>query len=537
MTAASEAVGRQLSHSAADGHSPWLIAGIVSIATFMEVLDITITTVSLDHIAGSLAVSYDEATWISTSYLVSNAIVLPLSGWLATVIGRKRFYMLAVALFTASSFLCGIAWNLNSLIFFRVLQGLGGGGLAPSEQSILADTFPPEKRGQAFSLYGLAVVVAPAAGPTLGGFITDNASWHWIFFINVPMGLLSLFLVHTLVSEPQALEEDRRRFLKGGLQIDFIGFLLVAIGLGCLEVVLDEGQRDDWFDSSFITTFAIISGIALIALVPWELTRKQPIVDLSLLGHRQFGICFLVMTIMGGIIVSTSQLIPQIVQTLFGYTAMLAGEAVSYGAIVLLAVMPIAGQVSGRVQPRWLIIFGLCIVALGMRHLMNLNADVDFDWFSWARVYISLGLPFIFLSITTASYQGLKPSQTNQASGLINVARNLGGSIFVSMTQTLLQQREQFHNARLIENINPSEPQYRDTLREATQYFIDKGSSAAEAAGQATAWIGQTIAQQAQFFSYIDIFWVLAMICICAIPLVLFLQPVYPAAPNRHQAG
>jgi DHA2 family multidrug resistance protein len=533
MTAASQTGRQSLSRSAADGHSPWLIAGVVSIATFMEVLDVTITTVSLDHIAGSLAVSYDEATWIQTSYLVSNAIVLPLSGWLATVIGRKRFYMLAVALFTISSFLCGIAWNLNSLIFFRVFQGLGGGGLAPSEQSILADTFPPEKRGQAFSLYGLAVVVAPALGPTLGGFITDNVSWHWIFFINIPMGLLSLFLVQTLVDEPPSLERERRNFLKGGLQIDFVGFLLIAIGLGSLEVVLDEGQRDDWFASSFITTFAILSGTALVALVPWELTRKQPIIELRLLGHRQFGICFIVMLIMGGIIVSTAQLIPQITQTLFGYTAMLAGEAVSYGAVVLFVVMPVAGQISGRVQPRWMIIFGLGIVALGMRHLMSLNADVDFDWFSWARVYISLGLPFIFLSITTASYQGLKPNQTNQASGLINVARNLGGSIFVSMTQTLLQQRQQFHNSRLIEAINPSAPQYQDTVREVTQYFISKGSPAEEAAGQATAWIGQTIAQQAQFFSYIDIFWVLGMVCICAIPLVLFLRPVGPATAER----
>jgi DHA2 family multidrug resistance protein len=350
MTAASSA-GR-LSRSAAGGRNPWLIASVVSIATFMEVLDVTITTVSLDHIAGSLAVSYDEATWISTSYLVSNAIVLPLSGWLATVIGRKRFYMLAVALFTASSFLCGLAWNLGSLVFLRVLQGLGGGGLAPSEQSILADTFPPEKRGQAFALYGLTVVVAPALGPTLGGFITDRASWHWIFFINLPMGLLSLFLVGMLVSDPPAVEAERLRLLRGGLKVDFVGFMLVAIGLGCLEVVLDEGQRNDWFHSSFITTFAIISGLALIALIPWELTHKQPIVDLKLLGHRQFGICFSIMLIMGGIIVGTSQLIPQVTQTLFDYTALLAGEVVSYGAIVTLFVMPIAGQIVGRVQAR-----------------------------------------------------------------------------------------------------------------------------------------------------------------------------------------
>jgi DHA2 family multidrug resistance protein len=530
MTAASSA-GR-LSRSAAGGRNPWLIASVVSIATFMEVLDVTITTVSLDHIAGSLAVSYDEATWISTSYLVSNAIVLPLSGWLATVIGRKRFYMLAVALFTASSFLCGLAWNLGSLVFLRVLQGLGGGGLAPSEQSILADTFPPEKRGQAFALYGLTVVVAPALGPTLGGFITDRASWHWIFFINLPMGLLSLFLVGMLVSDPPAVEAERLRLLRGGLKVDFVGFMLVAIGLGCLEVVLDEGQRNDWFHSSFITTFAIISGLALIALIPWELTHKQPIVDLKLLGHRQFGICFSIMLIMGGIIVGTSQLIPQVTQTLFDYTALLAGEVVSYGAIVTLFVMPIAGQIVGRVQARWLIIYGLFVVSLAMRHLTNLNAGVDFAWFAWARVYISLGLPFIFLSITTASYLGLKPTQTNQASGLINVARNLGGSIFVSMTETMLQQREQFHNARLVGHINPTEPQYQNTLREVTHYFTSKGSPAAEAGGQAIGWIGQTVAQQAQLFAYIDVFWLLSMICICAIPFVLFLRPTYPKAPR-----
>ena len=516
----------QLSRSAAGGHNPWLIACVVSIATFMEVLDVTITTVSLQHIAGSLAVSYDEATWVSTSYLVSNAVVLPLSGWLATVIGRKRFYMLAVALFTVSSVLCGFAWNLNSLLVFRVFQGLGGGGLAPSEQSILADTFPPEKRGQAFALYGLAVVVAPAIGPTLGGLITDNASWHWIFFINVPMGLLSLFLVGALLSEPRALELERQELLKGGIKVDFVGFILVALGLGCLEVVLDEGQRDDWFNSSSITAFAIVSAASLIALIPWELTRKNPIVDLRLIGQRQFGICFFVMLITGGILVGSTQLIPQLVQTLFGYTATLAGFALSYGGAILLVMMPLAGKLTGMVQPRWLIIFGLSAISLAMWHLTSLNGDVGFTWFAWARVYISIGLPFIFLSITTACYDGLRPNQTNQASGLINVARNLGGSIFISMIQTILLQREQFHIARLSEDISSSSPQYLDTLRSVTQYFINKGSSGAGASGQAIAWIGQTISQQAQLLSYIDAFWALSIICLAAIPAGLLLRPV-----------
>ena len=527
VLANSDLLGRQhLPRSAAGGHNPWLIACVVSIATFMEVLDVTITTVSLQHIAGSLAVSYDEATWVSTSYLVSNAVVLPLSGWLATVIGRKRFYMLAVALFTVSSVLCGFAWNLNSLLVFRVFQGLGGGGLAPSEQSILADTFPPEKRGQAFALYGLAVVVAPAIGPTLGGLITDNASWHWIFFINVPMGLLSLFLVGTLVSEPPALELERQELLKGGIKVDLVGFILVALGLGCLEAVLDEGQRDDWFNSSFISAFATISAVSLIALIPWELTRKNPIVDLRLIGQRQFGICFFVMLITGGILVGSTQLIPQLLQTLFNYTATLAGFALSYGGAVLLVIMPLAGKLTGMVQPRWLIIFGLSAISLAMWHLTSLNGDVDFAWFAWARIYISIGLPFIFLSITTACYDGLKPSQTNQASGLINVARNLGGSIFISMIQTILLQREQFHTARLSEAISSSSPQYQDTLRSVTQYFINKGSSGAEASGQAIAWFGQTISQQAQLLSYVDAFWTLSIICVAAIPAGLLLRPV-----------
>ncbi|MGO8952643.1 MAG: DHA2 family efflux MFS transporter permease subunit [Rhodomicrobium sp.] len=516
----------RLSRSAAGGHNPWLIAGVVSIATFMEVLDVTIVNVSLQHVAGSLGTSYDESTWIATSYLVANAIVLPLSGWLATVIGRKRFYMAAVAVFTASSMMCGLAWSLNSLILFRVLQGLGGGGLAPSEQSILADTFPPEKRGQAFALYGLTVVVAPAIGPTLGGYITDHTSWHWIFFINLPAGLLSLFLVGTLVSEPSASEKERRELLMSGFTIDYTGFVLVALGLGCLEVVLDQGQRDDWFHSSFITAFAAVSALSLATLIPWELTRKQPIVELRIIGQRQFGICFLMMLLFGGIIVSTTVLIPQITQTLFGYTAMLAGLSLSYGGAVLLLVMPVAGQFADRVQPRWLILFGLFVTAFAMRNLTNLSPDADFGWFVWARIYLSLGLPFVFLSITTASYAGLRPNQSNQASGLINVARNLGGSIFVAMTQTIIQQRDQFHNSRLIENIAPSSPQYQDALRAATQHFIDKGASAAEASGQAITWIGQTISQQAQLLSYIDAFWVLSTICFASIPIVLLLRTV-----------
>src|SRR5689334_20109854 len=274
--------------SAAGGHNPYLIAFVVSIATFMEVLDTTIANVALRHIASSLAVGIDESTYVITSYLVANAIVLSISGWLSTVIGRKRFYMICVATFTLASLLCGFAWNLESLVLFRIVQGLGGGGMATSEQAILADSFPPHKRGQAFAIYGVAVVVAPVIGPTLGGWITDTYTWHWVFLINVPMGMISLLLVGTLVNEPSGAEQERTELLRNGLRVDYIGFVLVAIGLGSLKYVLDEGQRNDWFGSNMILSFALLSAVSLLALIPWELTREDPIVDLRLLGRRQF---------------------------------------------------------------------------------------------------------------------------------------------------------------------------------------------------------------------------------------------------------
>lgn len=284
--------------------NPWVIAFIVSIATFMEVLDVSIANVALRHIAGSVGASYDEATWILTSYLIANAVILPASAWLSSMIGRKNFYMLCVALFTISSFLCGIAWSLGSLIFFRLLQGLGGGGLAPSEQSILADAFPPEKRGAAFAVYGFAVVVAPTIGPTLGGAITDYSTWHWIFFINIPMGLLSLFLVGAFIDEekPEAKKNDAKR---NPWNFDFMGFILIALCLGALEVVLDEGQRSDWFELNFIVIFACVSALAAIAFIPWELSRRRPLVNIRLLGTRQFGMCFVMMLVTGGVIFSS----------------------------------------------------------------------------------------------------------------------------------------------------------------------------------------------------------------------------------------
>ncbi|UPJ40864.1 DHA2 family efflux MFS transporter permease subunit [Bradyrhizobium sp. 40] len=519
--------------SAAGGHNPYLIAFVVSIATFMEVLDTTIANVALRHIAGGLAVGIDESTYVITSYLVANAIVLSISGWLSTVIGRKRFYMICVAIFTVSSLLCGFAWNLQALVLFRILQGLGGGGMATSEQAILADSFPPHKRGQAFAIYGVAVVVAPVVGPTLGGWITDTYTWHWVFLINVPMGLLSLFLVGTLVKEPSGAEEEREKLLSKGLRIDYVGFLLVAIGLGSLEYVLDEGQRSDWFGSNMIVFFAVLSAVSLLALIPWELTREDPIVDLRLLGRRQFAACFLVMLATGAVLISTTQLLPQLLQSDLNYTAMLAGLALSPGGIATLVLMPVVGRLVSSVQPKYLIMFGAAIVAFSMWHLTGLTGDITYGYAAMSRIFLALGLPFLFLPVTTASYDGVPPDKTNQASALINVARNIGGSMGVALAQTILAQRQQFHQSRLIEHAAPSDLGYQQTIETMTRFFQAQGSNASDAAAQAVAWVGRTLQHQVDLLAYIDVFWTLAIIAVLMIPTAAVLRPIKLGAPAR----
>jgi len=521
--------------SAAGGHNPYLIALVVSIATFMEVLDTTIANVALRHIAGGLAVGIDESTYVITSYLVANAIVLSISGWLATVIGRKRFYMICVGTFALASLLCGMAWSLESLVLFRILQGFGGGGMATSEQAILADSFPAEKRGQAFAIYGVAVVVAPVVGPTLGGWITDTFTWHWVFLINVPMGLLSLFLVGTLVSEPSGAQEERARLLKNGLRVDFVGFALVAIGLGALEFVLDEGQRNDWFSSNMILGFALISGFCLLALIPWELTREDPIVDISLLGRRQFGACFVVMLATGAVLIATTQMLPQMLQAELNYTAYLAGLALSPGGIVTMMMMPVVGRLVSVVQPKYLLVFGAAVVSFAMWYLTGLNGDITYGYAAMSRVMLGVGLPFLFLPVTTASYDGVPPDKTNQASALINVARNVGGSMGVALSQTILAQRQQFHQSRLIEHAAPSDIGYQQTIDAMTRYFQASGSNASDAAGQAIAWVGQTLQHQIDLLAYIDVFWTLAILGLLMIPVALSLRSIeLGAAPRGH---
>ncbi len=499
-----------LERSAAGNHNPWLVAIIVSMATFMEVLDTSIANVSLTHIAGTMAASLEESTWVLTSYLVSNAIILPISGWLAKVIGRKRFYMCCVGLFGVSSLLCGLAPSLGWLIVFRILQGLGGGGLAPSEQSILADSFTPAQRGQAFALYGIAVVVAPTLGPTLGGFITDSYSWRWIFLINVPVCLLSLFLAGMILTDPPVVKQETEDATKNGIKVDFLGFGLVALGLGCLQIVLDKGTEDDWFSSDFILVFAIISAFSLVALVIWELHQDEPIVDLSLMKSRNFSSAMVVMFVTGFILISTTQVLPQFLQELLGYTATKAGLALTVGGCATLVMMPIAGLLLNKgFQPKYLIITGLIIESAACIYLRGFNLDINFGHAALGRMFQGIGLPLLFVPITTISYAGLPPGKSNSASALINTMRNLGGSFGISMTVGVLAQRGQFHHARLAESITPYAP-------------------ALQAHPSKLAVISAALERQAQVLSYVDIFAFLALLAALAVPCALLLKSIKP---------
>jgi DHA2 family multidrug resistance protein len=348
------------------GGNPWLIAVLVALATFMEVLDTTIANVALRYIAGGMGVSKDEASWVVTTYLVANAIVLTASAFLAKRVGRKRFFLICLALFTASSVLCGVAWNLQTLLLFRIMQGLGGGGMVPVATSILVDAFPPAKRGQAFAVFGVAVVVAPVVGPTLGGWLSDNVSWHWCFLINGPVGVTAIGLIALVVLDSAAAVEEHRKWRqqKGGF--DVVGFLLAATFLGTLELVLDRGLEDDWFSSSFIITVASICGLAFVLMIPWEMTRRDPAINVRMVATRQFGACFLVMLATGAILLSTTQFLPQLTQEDFGYTATWAGVMISPGGMVTMAMMFVAGRLVAKVQPRYLIATGGVIIALSM---------------------------------------------------------------------------------------------------------------------------------------------------------------------------
>ncbi|HTV58638.1 MAG TPA: DHA2 family efflux MFS transporter permease subunit [Verrucomicrobiae bacterium] len=489
--------------------NPWLIAVVVALAAFMEVLDTSIANVALPYMAGSLGASNDQSTWVLTSYLVSNAIVLPISGWFASVLGRKRFFMSCLAIFTAASLLCGIAPSLGAIIFFRIVQGAGGGGLQPMAQAILADIFPPEKRGLAFALYGVTAIIAPTIGPTLGGWITDNYSWRWIFFINLPVGILTFFLVYRLVDDPPWV----KRAPGAGLKLDYIGISLLALGVGALQVMLDKGQEDDWFGSHFILTLAVLAGVGLVSFVLWEWFNKHPIVDVHMFENMNFLSANGMMFALGVLLFSSLVMMPLFLQSLLGYTAESAGLVLSGGGLLLLFLMPVVGILASKVQARYLVAFGWLTLSIGMYiSCRELDLQISFYSASILRLIQVFGLGFLFVPINLASYIGMPPEKSNSVAGLVNFMRNIGSSVGTSMVTTIIARRAQFHQARLVGDITPGTTGFEGTARALAAHLIASGMQAERALQQAYGIVYQELITQATTLAYVDTFVVLAVI-------------------------
>jgi DHA2 family multidrug resistance protein len=507
--------------------NPWVIAITVTLATFMEALDTSIANVAMPHIGGSLSASVSEATWVLTSYLVANAMVLPISGWIANRMGRKRFYMSCVFLFTLASLLCGLAPTLPMLIFFRVCQGAAGGGLQPSEQSILADTFPPEKRSMAFAIYGMAVVLAPVLGPTVGGWIVDNYSWRWIFFLNIPVGILSLFLTNRVVEDPPYLAAIRKR--REG--VDYWGLGLLVVAIGALQVMLDKGQEDDWFGSRFIVTCSIVAVIGLCLFFWRELTVEHPILDLRLFARRNVGMTQLVMFMVGLSLYSSTVLIPQFLQEIMGYSARQAGMAVSSGGLVLMALFPVAGALAPKFDPRKLVAIGFVITTIGLWRMTLIDLNISFGMaVSW-RAFIALGLPFLFIPINTLCYSGIPQEKYNEVSGLTALMRNLGGSVGISLVTTLLARFSQKHQAMLTAHTAAGNPPFESLRNGLAGAWMHRSGAMPDAVEHAGAQIYGMAQLQARLLAYVDVIWCMVAITAILVPLPFLMRRPKKAVP------
>jgi len=493
---------------------PWLIAPVVALAAFMEIMDISIANVALPHIAGALSSSQNESTWVLTSYLVTNAIVMPISGWLANTFGRKRLFLVAIAGFTVTSLLAGFAPNLPALILLRALQGAAGGGLQPVGQAILSDSFPAEKRGMAGAIYGIATVVAPTVGPTLGGWLTDSYNWRWIFLINVPVGIALMLLVQSLVKDPGPKREN------GPLSVDWLGFGFVALSLGCLQIVLDRGQDDDWFGSPLITTLAVISAVAFVLLIYWELRHPRPMVEVRLLRSPDFAVTFFLMLMLGFMIFGSTFLIPAYAQQLMGYRAVDAGLVLTPGGVATIALLPFVGRMINKVDTRLLIAVGLAVGGVSLLWMTDFYLGVSFRHMMWMRMLQMAAMAFLFVPINTLAFRDIPPEQTNNASALINLARNFGGSIGISFMSTLLTRRSQFHQSRLVEhaqNLNAAYPGFAHQFGSAIGSAPDSSTT--------LAGIYQQVVQQAQLLSYLDNFKFLGVVFLALLPLLLLVKP------------
>jgi MFS transporter, DHA2 family, multidrug resistance protein len=510
---------------ATQGYNRWAIALTVTMATFMELLDTSISNVSLPHIAGGLGTSYDESTWILTSYLVANAVILPMSAWLSQAFGRKRYYMMSVALFTATSLLCGIAPSLGTLICFRVLQGIGGGGLAPVEQAILVDTFPKEKLGGAFALYSMAIVTAPAIGPPLGGWITDSFSWRWVFFINIPIGLVSLILSSRLLHDPPEFTQERKEARRGGgLRIDYLGISLIAIGFACLEVVLDRGERDDWLGSHFITSFLAIAVVAIAIAIWWEWHHRNPVVELSLLRERNFAIANVYYFLFAFGLFGSTVLIPEMLQTLFGYTATNAGLVLGPGAAVITLLAPFVVRIVPRIGAKRLLGASFTIAALSFFYYSGLTTQTDYFHFTLARCFQGFGYAFMFVPVSQLAYSYLPKNKNNKGSSLTNLCRNWGGSFGIAFVTTMLQRRTQYHQSVLVSNLTSADETVRKFVNTSSHYLVTRGTSGADAIHQAYGLAANMMTQQAGMLAFMDCFHLLGLVVLAGLPLAFLIR-------------
>ena len=504
------------SAGASSAANPWLIAPVVALAAFMEVMDISIANVSLPHIAGDLSSSQDESTWVLTSYLVTNAVVMPISGWLSNTFGRKRFFLACIAGFTASSLLCGLAPNLATLILLRAIQGATGGGLQPAGQAILADSFPPDKRGMATAIYGIATVFAPTIGPTLGGWITDSYNWRWIFLINVPVGIVLFFLVTSLIHEKtSSTVASGKKF-----SVDWFGFGFIALSLGSLQIVMDRGQQDDWFASNFITLLTLVAATAFVLLIWWELRHKEPIVDLRLMRDPDFAVSFVLMLMLGFMLLGSTYLIPAYVQSLMGYRAVDAGMVLTPGGLATIALLPLVGRSMNKVDLRLLVAIGLTIGGCSLLWMTHFYLDMPFKVIMLARMAQAASLPFLFIPINAMAFRSITPDKTNNASALVNLARNFGGSIGISVTSTMLTRREQFHQSRLVEHLQSMNPAYPDFAS-----HIGSVMGGGANAPVTLANIYQGAVQQATLLAYLDDFKILGLVFLGLLPFLLLVKP------------
>jgi DHA2 family multidrug resistance protein len=502
--------------------SPWLITGAATLAPFMEILDSTIVNVSVPHIAGSLSASYDDATWTLTSYLVANGVVMPVAGWISRLLGRKRYFLISIAMFTLCSFLCGTATTLPQLVVFRLLQGIFGGGMQPCQQAIVLDTFEPSQRSRGFSVVAFAVIFAPILGPVLGGWITDTYSWRWVFLINVPIGLLAFLAVAELVEDPPWVRRDRARFA----DIDSIGLGLIALGLGALQMMLDRGEDAGWFGSSSIRVYALLAGMGLVGAVAWLLLTDKPIVNLRALADRNFAVGVTMIALISALLYSSNLLIPSLAQQWLGYTALLAGLLLSPGALIMVVLIPLVGKYAlPNIQTRNLIAFGFFTLGAASWYAHDLTPDIDFTTLALFRAVQTVGLAFLFVPNSTLAYSTLPRSLNTDAAALYSMFRNIVGSVGIALATAMADQRLEVHRAHIVEHMSPFDQPYQALLARTARAFIDLGQTAASAHDSAMGLINSMVNKQAAVLGYMDVFELCAVIGFLAVPLTFLFRP------------